>query len=348
MGDAHNVIHFVRDFALQTVLVTGGAGYVGSGLLAVLLAEGYRVIAVDRLSFGGESLLPVWAHPNFRFERCDICDFASVDRILEVQRPDAVIHLAAIVGDPACKRDPEVASKVNWEASCHLVQRCAELGIERLALASTCSNYGKMPDPEAYVDERSELAPVSLYAELKVRLERYLLEELPRSEAFSPVALRFATVYGPSPRMRFDLTVNEFAKEIALGRELAVFGEQFWRPYCHVADFARAFLTVLRAPRHKIAYQVYNVGDTRENYTKQMIVDEVRKLAPAARISYVKQIDDPRDYRVNCDRIKRELGFAITKTVPQGIREVFELVQLGVVSDPDEQRYYNIPHPRPR
>jgi nucleoside-diphosphate-sugar epimerase len=333
---------------LQTVLVTGGAGYVGSGLLRVLLAEGYRVIAVDKLAFGGEALLPVWGHPHLVFHKCDICDYPQLDRILESERPEAVIHLAAIVGDPACKRDPETATRVNWEASRRLIDRCIALRIRRFALASTCSNYGKMSDPNTYVDERSALAPVSLYAELKVRLERYLLEELPRREDFSPVALRFATVYGLSPRMRFDLTVNEFAKELALERELVVYGEQFWRPYCHVSDFARAFVAVLRAADAQVAYRVYNVGDTGQNYTKQMIVDELRRIAPAARIRRVAQVDDPRDYRVNSDLIGTELGFRITRTVPQGLREVFDVVRLGVIADPDEQRYYNTPHTPPR
>ncbi len=333
---------------MQTILVTGGAGYVGSGLLRVLLGEGYRVVTVDRLSFGGESLLPLCGHPQFRVHRADICDYPALDRILEAERPDAVIHLAAIVGDPACKRDPALATAVNWDASRRLIEHCMALGVGRFVFASTCSNYGKMSDASAYVDERSALAPVSLYAELKVRLERHLLEELARRDGFSPVALRFATVYGLSPRMRFDLTVNEFAKEIALGRELVVFGEQFWRPYCHVSDFARAFLAVLRGPRDKVAYKVYNVGATVENYTKQMIVEELRRVAPGARIRYVRQVDDPRDYRVNCDLIRNELGFTTTRTVPDGIREVFDVVRLGLVSDPDDQRYYNVPYARPQ
>jgi nucleoside-diphosphate-sugar epimerase len=290
----------------------------------------------------------VWGHAQLRFHHCDICDYPRLDRILQEERPDAVLHLAAIVGDPACKREPQAAIRVNWEASRRLIERCLALNVGRFALASTCSNYGRMADADAYVDERSPLAPVSLYAELKVRLERYLLEETPRGSGFSPVALRFATVYGLSPRMRFDLTVNEFAKEVALGRELVVFGEQFWRPYCHVSDFARAFLAVLRAADEKIAHRVYNVGATSENYTKQMIVEELRRLAPQASIRYVRQVDDPRDYRVNCDLIGRELGFAATRTVPQGIREVFEVLRAGVIAEPDDQRYYNIPHSRPQ
>src|SRR5215469_15975338 len=148
-----------RNLDLQTILVTGGAGYVGSGLVRVLLSEGYRVVTVDKLSFGGESLLPLWGHPHFRFHKVDICDYPSFDGILEAERPDAVIHLAAIVGDPACKRDPALATTVNWEASRRLVERCVALNVGRFLLASTCSNYGKMSDSSAYLDERSPLAP---------------------------------------------------------------------------------------------------------------------------------------------------------------------------------------------
>lgn len=326
------------------ILVTGGAGYIGSTLVPLLLAEGHQVRVLDALLHGGDSLLGVWSHPQLEFNRGELTDKATVQSA--VSGIDAVVHLAAIVGDPACARNPELAQRVNLESSLGLIEASRKAGVNRFIFASTCSNYGKMPDPSAYVDERSPLAPVSLYAELKVRLERYLLEEIPRRVSFCPVALRFATVYGLSPRMRFDLTVNEFAKEIALGRELVVFGERFWRPYCHVSDFARAFLAVLRAEDEKVAYRVYNVGDTGQNYTKHMIVEELRRVAPDARIAHVEQIDDPRDYRVNCDLIKRELGFSITKTVPQGIREVFDVVHLGVVANPDDQRYYNIPYAR--
>ena len=204
-----------------------------------------------------------------------------------------------------------------------------------------------MSDPNMYVTEESELAPVSLYAELKVKFENYMLSEIEKVDNFCPVSLRFSTVYGISPRMRFDLTVNEFTKELALGRELVIFGEKFWRPYCHVKDFSRAFMTVLTAPKEKIAYNVYNVGDTSENYTKQMLVDEIKKAIPEARIKYVKKDEDPRDYRVNSDKIKEELGFTISLTVPEGIREIKEIVQTGLIQDPEDQKYYNIPHKRP-
>jgi len=280
------------------------------------------------------------------FYNCDITESDRLDSILEKEKYDAVVHLAAIVGDPACKRKPELAIKTNWESSKRLLDRCMELGIPRFAFASTCSNYGKMADSDSYVNEKSPLSPVSLYAEMKVRFENYLLHEVGENRNFCPTSLRFSTVYGLSPRMRFDLTVNEFTKDLALKKELIVFGEQFWRPYCHVRDFSRAFKMVLEAPRDKVAYQVFNVGSTNENYTKQMVIDEIKKQIPEARIKYVHKDEDPRDYRVNFDKIHRELGFEVSKTVPDGIREVKAVVRSGVIQDPEDQRYYNIPHKR--
>jgi nucleoside-diphosphate-sugar epimerase len=326
---------------MTRVLVTGGAGYVGSILVRDLLEQGDHVVCVDSLMFGGESLLTVWGHPRFAFHKCDITDFAAVDGILDGVDLDAVVHLAAIVGDPACKREPDRANRTNWEASVHLLEKAMARRIPRFVFASTCSNYGKMSDPNGYVSEDSPLAPVSLYAELKVRFEQLLLQETPRQGDFCPTSLRFATVYGLSPRMRFDLTVNEFTKRLALGEELVVFGEQFWRPYCHVSEFSRAIRTVLDAPREAVAYDVFNVGSTPENYTKKMIVDEIVRQIPSGRVQYVKKTEDPRDYRVDFSKIRDALGFQTTKTVPDGIREVREAVQLGVIKEPQHSRYYN-------
>ncbi|GAB7021548.1 NAD-dependent epimerase/dehydratase family protein [Salidesulfovibrio brasiliensis] len=329
---------------MKKVLVTGGAGYVGSILLRELMQAGYEVVCVDTLMFGGDSLIDIWHHPQFTFHKVDVTDFEALDPILDSNDFFAYVHLAAIVGDPACKRQPELAQKTNWEASVHLLEKARENKVERFVFASTCSNYGKMADPGGMVKEDSPLAPVSLYAELKVKFEKLMLEESEKSPDFCPTSLRFATVYGLSHRMRFDLTVNEFTKELAMGKTLVVFGEQFWRPYCHVSDFSQAIMTVLEAERDKVAYNVFNVGDTAENYTKQMIVDEILKQIPDGKIEYVVKKEDPRDYRVDFTRIREELGFAITKTVPEGIAEVRDIVSLGVVQDPEEQRYYNIPH----
>jgi nucleoside-diphosphate-sugar epimerase len=174
-----------------------------------------------------------------------------------------------------------------------------------------------------------------------VKFENVLLHEIPKTDDFAPTSLRFSTVYGLSPRMRFDLTVNEFTKCVAQGDELVVFGEQFWRPYCHVSEFSRAIRTVLAAPREKVAYDVFNVGKTDENYTKRMIVDEIQRQIPEARVRYVAKAEDPRDYRVDFTKIKETLGFETLVTVRDGIREVRDVVQLGLIAEPDHKRYYN-------
>jgi nucleoside-diphosphate-sugar epimerase len=328
---------------LRSALITGGAGYVGSVVVRHFLKENWRVTCLDNLRFGGESLLSFWENPRFTFAKCDLTNFADVARIFERGQFDAVIHLAAIVGDPACKNEPELASRVNYDASINLIKTCQAQGIPRFVFASTCSNYGKMLS-NGFVDEESPLAPVSLYAELKVKVEKYILEELPRIDTFAPTCLRFSTVFGISPRMRFDLTVNEFTKDLACGKELVVFGEQFWRPYCHVEDFARAIAAVIDAPREKIAYNVFNVGDTTQNYTKKMIVEMLRQQFPDACVKYVQRSEDPRDYRVNFSKIAGTLGFKISKNVPDGIKEMLEVVKMGLIQDPEDQKYYNIPH----
>ena len=325
----------------HTVLVTGGAGYVGSGLVRELLFRGDRVVCVDQLMFGGESLLDVWNHENFIFRKSDINNHEEIRNVVREFDYGAVIHLAAIVGDPACQANPELSQMTNWVSTKILIDECRKVGIPKFLFASTCSNYGKMPDPTRYMFEESPLAPVSLYAELKVKVENYLFEETDRSPDFCPIGLRFATVYGLSPRMRFDLTINEFTKELVLGRELAVFGEQFWRPYCHVNDFSQAFIKVMAAPTKQVAYEVFNVGDTQENYTKNQLLRELTQQIPDAQIKFVERHEDPRDYRVNCDKIKERLGFMISKRVPDGIREIKEVVSQGIIKNPDDPRYVN-------
>jgi nucleoside-diphosphate-sugar epimerase len=331
---------------MKNILVTGGAGYVGSGLLRELLVNGYSVTCVDNLMFGGESLLDIWHNKNFTFINCDINDSEKLDNVFSKNNFDGVIHLAAIVGDPACKLYSDLANKTNWTSSKWLIEKSKSARVSKFIFASTCSNYGKMDDPEAYVDENSRLAPVSLYAELKVKFEKYMLSQMKRIDGFSPTSLRFSTVYGLSPRMRFDLTVNEFTKDLALEKELVIFGEQFWRPYCHVKDFSNAFITVLKSPNEKVAYNVFNVGDTKENYTKQMLVNEIKKVLPKSKIKYVAKNEDARDYRVNCDKIQKELGFKISMTVPDGIKEIKRVIQENLIQDPEDQKYYNIPHER--
>jgi nucleoside-diphosphate-sugar epimerase len=320
------------------VLVTGGAGYIGSTLVPMLLTAGHRVRVIDRLDHGGEALLGSWSHPQFELRHADIRDEAAVRNA--VGGMDAVVHLAAIVGDPACARQPENAIAVNGTASKFLIDASRKAGVQRFIFASTCSNYGRMPDTNTYADETTELRPVSLYAETKVAIEKTLLAS-GNANGWCATPLRFATVFGVSPRMRFDLTVNEFTAELLTKKHLVVFGEQFWRPYVHVRDAACAIQLVLNSDRKLVAGKVFNLGDTEQNYQKQTLVELIKPLAPDARIEFVHKKEDPRDYRVSFKLIKDTLGFSITRTVPQGIQEVDQLVRLGVIQDLSDKKYRN-------
>lgn len=321
------------------VLVTGGAGYIGSVLVRQLLNKGYNVRALDSLKFGGDALYDVMLHPNFEFMKGDIRNADDVAKAID--SVDGIAHLAAIVGDPACKKFSDEAKETNWDGSVALFEAAEKAGIKRFVFASTCSNYGKMPDPNSFVVETSELNPVSLYAELKVKFEKYLLEERKDAKMCS-TALRFSTVYGFSPRIRFDLTVNEFTRNAAVHGEQEIWGPQFWRPYCHVDDLARAVVLVLESPVEKVKANVFNVGSTEENYNKGMVIEEVCKVVPNVKVNYVDSSEDPRDYRVNFDKIKNELGFTITKTVPDGVKEIYTLLRTGIVTDSFAQKFRNI------
>lgn len=323
----------------KTVLVTGGAGYIGSVLVRALLARGYRVRVLDQLLAGGESLLEVLHDERFEFLRGDVRDAATVARA--VAGCHAVAHLAAIVGDPACRANPDLARSTNLDGSRLLLEAAIRARVPRFVFASTCSNYGKMPDPHAFVDEQSPLAPVSLYAETKVAFEREL-KARGDADGIATTSLRFSTVYGVSPRIRFDLTVNEFTRELALGRELVIFGEHFWRPYCHVRDLAGSVITTIEADASRVAGEVFNVGDTAENYTKKMIAEELLRQIPDGKIRYVQRTEDPRDYRVSFDKIRRVLGFQITRRLPDGVTELLRLLRSGLLSNPDAPQYSNI------
>src|SRR3954469_6740359 len=272
-------------------LVTGGAGYIGLLVVDELLRAGRDVTVLDVLLHGQKE------PDGVRFVEGDIRDPAA--RAEALRDAEAVVHLAAIVGDPACARDPALAQAVNVDASMALAAEAVD--VERFVMASTCSNYGRMTDPAVPIDETGVLAPVSLYAEQKVAVEQHLLGLHPAP--FALTCLRFATVYGVAPRMRFDLTVNEFTRDLWADRRLEVFGEQFWRPYVHARDAARGIRTVLEAPKDKVAGEVFNVGDSGENYRKLDLVEVIRERTDRGKVEYVKRDEDPRDYKVSFEKV---------------------------------------------
>jgi nucleoside-diphosphate-sugar epimerase len=321
------------------VTITGGAGYIGACATRELLARGHDVTVLDALLHGQERVAAALEEVGARLIRGDVRDAAA--RRTALDRADAVVHLAAIVGDPACAKDPALSQAVNVEATRALVGDAEAAGVARILFASTCSNYGRMADPLVAVDETAPLAPVSLYAEQKVAVERELLGR-PAGTLPVPTCLRFATIYGVAERMRFDLTVNEFTRDLWDGRTLDVYGEQFWRPYVHVADAARAIASVLSAPEEAVARRVFNVGHSDENYRKVDLVELIRRRLPAAEVRYVHRDEDPRDYRVAFSRIRDELGFAPAMRVPDGVDEVIRGLEEQRFGDPFDRRFSNV------
>jgi nucleoside-diphosphate-sugar epimerase len=314
------------------VLVTGGAGYIGSMAVGRLLAAGHEVAVLDLLQHGQRAVAAHLEQRGARIVEGDVRDAAA--RATALEGADALVHLAAIVGDPACAQDPERSQAVNVDASRALVAEAA--GVPRIVFASTCSNYGRMADPTVALDESAPLAPVSLYASQKVEIERELLE------GGTATCLRFATVYGVSPRMRFDLTVNEFTRDLWAGRVLEVYGGQFWRPYVHVGDAARAIELVLALPDEQVGGRVFNVGDSGENYRKQDLVEMITGHLGRGEVRFVERNEDPRDYRVSFERVRGELGFTVSQRVPGGIAEVTEALEAGRFEDPFGASHSNL------
>jgi nucleoside-diphosphate-sugar epimerase len=258
-----------------------------------------------------------------------------------LENVNAVIHLAALVGDPVCSNNKELAKKTNYDASVKIIEAAKKKKIDNFVFVSTCSNYGKMKDNSKYIDEKGELNPVSLYAKLKVKIEEYILKN--KKDNFCPTVLRFATAYGLCKnRMRFDLTVNEFTRDSIKKNKLLIYGEQFWRPYCHINDISEAILSVLNADKKKVAYEVFNVGSTNENYTKKMIAELLEKENPNLKIDYVQKNEDPRDYKVNFEKIKNVLNFTPKNKVIDGICEITEAIKNNKFEDIYSDIYRNV------
>ncbi len=323
----------------RLTLVTGGAGYVGAEVVAALLDAGRDVRVLDNLLHGQDLVAKSLAERGADVREGDVRDTDA--RRAALEGAEAVVHLAAIVGDPACARDPELARETNVEATRSLIADAGAAGVGHLIFASTCSNYGRMADPETPVDEEAPLAPVSLYAEQKVEIEKMLLAD--GNGPTVPTCLRFATVYGAAPRMRFDLTVNEFTRELWDDRELEVFGEQFWRPYVHVRDAARGIATALEAGPGEVGNDVFNVGDSDENYRKLDLVELISGIVPRGKVSFVHRDEDPRDYKVAFGKIRERLGFELTMRVPDGIEEVAKGLDDGTFGDPFAAEHRNTP-----
>jgi nucleoside-diphosphate-sugar epimerase len=315
------------------VFVAGGAGYIGSVLVPLLLEGGHRVTVLDRLYFG-DTLGAARARfgDKLRVVRGDVRGF---DRAL-LSGVDGVVDLSGISNDPSCELEPDLTRSVNVDGAKHLASVAREQGVRRYVFSSSCSVYGH--GEGLGLTETSPRHPVSLYARAKAEVEDFLLG----SKGMDVCALRLATVFGLSPRMRFDLAINVMTKNAYVGRRITVDGGgRQWRPFVHVRDVARAFHLALTSDAEKVAGQVFNVGSDAGNVQILNLAFRVRDAVPGTEVVHAPTDPDLRDYNVSFEKVQKVLPFHAEKSVDDGIREVLAALREGGV-DPDERRFYTL------
>ncbi len=316
------------------VLVTGGAGYVGTMAAAYLLQQGFEVSVFDNCLFGAHHLIAFSDFP-FRFIQGDIRDphavFAAMKGI------DAVVHLAAVVGEAACLVDPTAARSINLEGAKITLAASQQCDVERFIFISTCSNYG-ISTPNTLTTEESPLNPLTDYAISKTLAEQAILAS---ETSLITTILRFGTICGLSPKMRFDLLVNDLSRSAVLGVPIKIFAPQAWRPFLHIKDAARAITHCLRAPHEQLNRQVFNV--ITENYQKKDLADLAEKHFPKSYIDIIDKAADLRDYQVSDRRIRDQLGFTPSFTVEHAFLEVAQAIQQKVFLDPLWQGFSGVP-----
>ncbi|MFQ5655801.1 MAG: NAD-dependent epimerase/dehydratase family protein, partial [Planctomycetota bacterium] len=318
---------------MRRILVTGGAGYLGSILCRRLLDRGASVRCLDTLYFGAEPVADLRSEPRFELVRGNIVELGEHPDLLE--GIDGVIHLAGLANDPSCDLEPEMTELANYRAVIELAERALEASARRFVFASSCSVYGE--GGSLALDEEAPLRPVSLYAESKVRAERALLRLVERG--LEPVLLRQATLFGVSPRMRFDLAINLMTLHaLTRGRVYVLGGGEQWRPFLHVGDAADAFLRALEAPAQRVAGQIFNVGSDAENYQIRDLAEQVVERVPGAELELAPGDADRRSYNVAFEKIASLLEWTASRSAAAGIEEIVEGHRRDAFPDPDHPR----------
>lgn len=322
---------------IRKLLLIGGAGYIGSVVCAYLLELGFHVTVLDALYYQhGACLIPNLRKSNFNFLLGDFTCESTVKSVL-ADVTDVVI-LAGFVGDPITKKYPDFSDQVNLTGMRNFIKLLEHYPLRKVIFISTCSNYGLITK-NILADEDFELKPLSLYAKAKVEIEKFILSQKNNVD-YCAIILRFATAFGLSPRMRFDLTVNEFVRDLYLGKELTVYDADTWRPYCHVLDFARALHYVLEAPKNDVYFEVFNAGSEKNNYTKKMIIETIQQYIPTSKVCYQKHGADPRNYRVDFNKIKKVLNFEAQYSVSDGVCELLGALEKKCFEDVDQRKNF--------
>ncbi|MFH0777904.1 MAG: SDR family oxidoreductase [Candidatus Eisenbacteria bacterium] len=321
----------------RRILVTGGAGYIGAHLVRRLLARGFRVRVLDNLLFGDASISELYTNTDFELVRGDIRHIE--DLVESMDGCYGVVHLAGIVGDPACELKPDVTHAINYEATKIMVEISKYKAVKRFIFASTCSVYGAAED---YVlNEGSVVNPVSLYAETNLRSEQIILRGLDGLDVVCTI-MRFATVYGASYRMRFDLVVNILSAKAVTDGKIKIYGGKQWRPNVHVEDVADAIIVILESPASRVDRETFNVGSNEQNYRIAELGDIVRQCIPGTEIEVLEESPDPRSYHVSFDKARHVLGLRVGRTVKSGVLEIQKMFQDGAIPNYRDDVYYNV------
>ena len=313
------LLHKVDSEKSKNILVTGGAGYIGIHLVQMLLDDDYNVTILDNFTFGKSSINHIINHPKLTVIEGDVANIK--DLVKAVKNNRYVIALAAIVGDPASSIDAEETLNLNYESSKILTEICNFYEVEKLVFASSCSVYGA--STSGYLTEDSPLNPVSLYARTRIYSENYILDN---SKITSPTILRLSTVFGFSPRMRYDLVVNTLLIRALKDKKFSVFGGDQWRPFVHCYDVARAFKLAIESDRKATHKQIFNVGSDDMNFTIDQIGDKVSAKFPHAEYNTVDEDVDKRNYKVSFDKITTKLGFEKKYDIEMGLDEMIEKI----------------------
>ncbi len=321
----------------KKILVTGGAGYVGSATVRHLLSLDYEVFVIDNLLQGSDGVNCFIGYPTYKFIKGDISDQKLLEEI--IKKVDFVVHLAAIVGEGACKKEPDLTRKTNIDATKTLINLCSKNKIQRLIFFSTCSSYG-IQDTNIMANEETQLNPVSLYAESKISMEDYLKKNY--DPELSYTILRPSTVHGPSPRMRFDLIVNHLCKDAILYNKLEIFGGNLWRPLMWVGEVGRIVDIILKSEISLVKNEIFNLGNTHANMKKKEIAEIIKnKFLPNINLKYSGEDKDLRSYKVDFSKIENKLNFKLEKNIEKAVDELLFTLKNKIFSDPENKKYRN-------
>lgn len=318
------------------ILVTGGAGYIGSVLVPKLLEKGYRVTVLDLLLFGDDTLAGVAVHPCLAVVRGDIRNTALVGDLLAGNRFDTIIHLAAISNDPSSELDPDLTRSINLEALDHIMHAAKQNGVSRFIYASSASVYGLKDTPD--VTEDLSLEPITIYAKYKAEGEKILNSLV--DDHFCGVSVRAATVCGYSPRLRLDLTINILSYHALTKGKIRVFGGSQMRPNIHIQDLTDFYVALVSIPANNINGKAFNVS--RSNATVLELAEMIRKeINPDLNIEIVPTTDT-RSYHLSTEKVQKELAFTTTRPLVLACQELRDAFSNGQVIDPDRPIYRNV------